>query len=427
MYIHQMTSRRPIAAILLCAGVLLLAFRSSLRAQQTTVDWQQQVREFAKSQQWQAALNIIEHRLSEAPQDLEAQGWHARLLAWMGRLPEAEAEYREALAAAANDADLLEGLAWVLARQQRFLEALPLLNRAIELDPRRSDLFLARGRVLRALDRRAEARADFAAAIDLEPSSREARAGLASLRPEPHHELRIGSDTDWFNFADANQAQSATLASRWSSCWSTNFTGAVYQRAGFFAHKAAISFTGHSAHWGALTAGGSAAHDQSIIPRREAFFEYRRGWRLSERGFLRGLETSAGPHWFWYSTARILTVSGTTLVYLPREFSWSFALTGARSHFSGIPPEWRPSGTTRLNFPLASLGERRLTGNIFFAAGTENFASVDQLGSFSSHTYGGGLRFRFTATQDVTAYAGYQKRTQARTDTAFGFSYGFRF
>src|SRR5207245_3604947 len=63
---------------------------------------------------------------------------------------------------------------------------------------------LARGRILRALDRRAEAHADFAAAMYFDPSNREARDGLASLRPEAHHELRIGSDTDWFNFADAN-------------------------------------------------------------------------------------------------------------------------------------------------------------------------------------------------------------------------------
>ncbi len=102
-------------------------------------------------------------------------------------------------------------------------------------------------------------------------------------------------------------------------------------------------------------------------------------------------------------------------------------MTGARSRFPAIPAEWRPSGTTRLNFPLASFGERRLSGNVFFAAGTENFASVDQLGRFSSHTYGGGFRFRFTARQDVTAYSGYQKRTQGRTDTAFGWSYGIRF
>ena len=238
---RRIASQRRTAAVLFGAVVLWFACCYDLYGKQQNSDWQEQVRELARSQQWDAAMKIVEQRLSTAPQDVEAEGWHARLLTWMGRLPEAEAEYRRALASAPKDADLLEGLAGVLARQQRFMEALPVLNRAVELDPRRSDLLLARGRVLRALDRRPEAQADFASAIHLDPSSREARAGLASLRPEPRHELRIGSDTDWFNFADANQAQSASLASRWSSRWSTNFTGSLYQRASFLADKATAS------------------------------------------------------------------------------------------------------------------------------------------------------------------------------------------
>ena len=32
-----------------------------------------------------------------------------------------------------------------------------------------------------------------------------------------------------------------------------------------------------------------------------------------------------------------------------------------------------------------------------FAVGTENFAESDQIGRFSAHTYGGGLRYRLTA------------------------------
>ncbi len=315
--IHKTVAQRQIAAILLVAGMLLFASSSNSLGQRQGSDWQQQVRELAKAQQWETALKTVERRLAEVPHDLEARGWRARLLTWMDRLPEAESEYRVALASAPNDGDLLEGLAGVLAREQRFREALLLLNQAIELDPRRSDLLLSRGRILRALDRRTEAHADFAAAMYLDPSSREARDGLASLRPEPHHELRIGSDTDWFNYADANQAQSASLASRWSSRWSTNFAAAFYQRAGFLADKSTASVTGRSAKRGALPVGGAMARDQGIIPRSEAFLEYGRGWRLSETGFLRGLETSGGPHWFWYSPARILTVSGTTLVYFP--------------------------------------------------------------------------------------------------------------
>ena len=52
---------------------------------------------------------------------------------------------------------------------------------------------------------------------------------------------------------------------------------------------------------------------------------------------------------------------------------------------------------------------------------------VDQIGRFASQTYGGGLRFQFTARQDITGYAAYQKRTQDRNDTSFGLSYGIHF
>src|SRR5712692_11673933 len=134
MDIRATVSRRQIAATLFVAAVFLFASSSNSLGQQQGSDWQQQVRELAKDRQWETALKTVERRLAEVPHDLEARGWRARLLTWMGRLPEAASEYRVALASAPNDGDLLEGLAGVLARQQRFREALPLLNRAIELD-----------------------------------------------------------------------------------------------------------------------------------------------------------------------------------------------------------------------------------------------------------------------------------------------------
>ena len=117
----------------------------------------------------------------------------------------------------------------------------------------------------------------------------------------------------------------------------------------------------------------------------------------------------------------------TAIVYLPRDWTWTFGLTQARSHFSDTGVDWRPSGLTRLAFPLAHRSQRELSGNVFYAVGTEDFAQVDQIGSFASQTYGGGLRFRFTPRQDVTGYAAFQQRTQDRAETSFGFTYGIRF
>lgn len=200
-----------------------------------------------------------------------------------------------------------------------------------------------------------------------------------------------------------------------------------YQRAGINAEKFSASLAGKLPRAGAFTVGGATAHDNGVIPRDEAFLEYDNGWKLTQNAWLRGLETVVAQHWYWYSTARILTINEMAIFYLPREWTWSFGLTEARSQFSGTEADWRPSGIARIGFPIPSNQEHRLGGNLFFAAGTENFAQVDQIGRFSSQTYGAGLRFQLTARQDLTGVAAYQNRTQNRNQTSFGFTYGLRF
>jgi len=151
------------------------------------------------------------------------------------------------------------------------------------------------------------------------------------------------------------------------------------------------------------------------------------GWTARDARVFRGLELAYGQHWYWYQAARILTLNSTAIIYFPRDWSFSLAATEARSAFSGTGVEWRPSGSTRLGFPLRTWGAAQLSGSVFFAVGTENFARSDQIGSFASQTYGGGFRFRFSSRQDVTFASSYQRRTQGRTDTYSGLSYGIRF
>jgi tetratricopeptide (TPR) repeat protein len=389
-------------------------------------DWLQHVREQVAAQQWSAALEIADRRLAAVPTDLEARGWRARLLVWSGHLPEAEAEYRSVLAAAPEDTDILSGLAQVLARQQRTEEALTLLARAQRLAPLRPDFLIRRAHLLRALGRRDEARQELRAALALDPQNPEAKAGLASLAGEFRNEFRIGTDMDFFNYTSRAQAQTASLRSKWSARWTTLFAGDFYQRFGQRAGK----FTGSAAYRlgasDALTAGGAIGRDQGIIPKSEVFFEYGHGFRLAEpgeRSFFRGLETAYQQHWFWFADARILALTGSVLLYLPREWTWSLAVTAARSRFPAAGAEWRPSGVTRLGIPV----HRQVTATLFFGVGTENFARVDQIGRFSARTFGGGLRYQLTRRQDITGYVAYQNRSQARTQTSFGLSYGLHF
>ena len=396
-------------------------------AQHQPSEWQTQVRKFAETKDWDSAMRIVERELARAPQDMDVLAWRARVLNWSGHSAEAEKEYLEILKVSRNDPDNWMGLAGAYLGEGKVEDGLRALDRAVELDPKRADLRAARARALRAMGEQNEARMEFQKALNLDPASMEARAGLISVRGEPRHEMRFGQGNDLFNFTSANHDGWLSLLSQWTPHWSTSFAGSFYERAGIRAGKFSGAITGRVSRWGALTVGGAAGHDNAVIPKSEAFFDVNHGWKASETNFLRGVEFDYGQHWYWYQTSRILTLNGTTIIYLPRDFTLSLGATGVRSTFSGTGAEWRPSGMTRLGFPLANGGEKRLSGSIFFAAGTEDFAQIDQIGRFASQTYGGGLRFQINARQDVTGYASYQKRTQDRTDTSFGLSYGIHF
>lgn len=408
------------------AGLAVFLWVSAVCAQQAAApDWQAEVRRLVAGQQIPAALAVAERRLAEAAQDLEARGWRARLLAWSDRLGEAEAEYRAVLAVVPEDTDILLGLADVLARQQRFAEALELLDRAQTLAPARDDVDIRRGRALRSLGRTAEARSAFRAALDRNPGDAEARAGLDSVAPEPRHQFVAGSDFDFFNTTANSRAQMYTLNLRsdWDRRWTSSAGASFGQRFGArparFLGSVALRPTGSDA----FTVGGVVGRDQDVVAQGEAFYEYGRGWRISRTAFVRGMEASFQQRWLWFTDARVLTLTPAVIVYLPRDWTWTLRGTAARSRFTGTAAEWQPSGMTRLSFPVA----QRVTANVFFAVGTENFAQADQVGRFSARTWGGGARFQCTRRQDASFYVAYQDRSRGQTQTSFGLAYGIRF
>jgi tetratricopeptide (TPR) repeat protein len=412
---------------LLSFAVLISLFAGPCAGQSRPSPWQQQVRDYSEKQDWTAAMRIVEAALAQFPEDLEAQSWRARILSWSGQLAEAEQEYLHVLVKASNDPDNWAGIAFVYSRQNRHQDALHALDRAVALDPKRADLRLARARVLRALNKRQDAKSDFEAALALDPNNQDARNGMASLKPEARHQLLFGTSTDLFSFIGADQQESVNLISRWTRHWETYVGGSFYSWAGLNAQKLNVAVAGKSSHCGSLTLGGAVANDNGIIPQNEAFFSYDRGWRIANAGILRGLETTVEPHWYWYSTARVLTLNGTTIAYFPGDWMWSLRLTGAKSRFPGSPAQWRPAGLSKLSFPLNHVESHQLGGNVFYATGTENYAQVDQIGHFSAHTYGGGLHFQLAAAQDVSGFAGYETRSAGQNQITFGLVYGIRF
>ena len=126
-------------------------------AQQPTSAWQEEVRRCAAAQDWTAAMSIVDREIARAPRDMDIRAWRARVLLWSGKVAEAEHEYHDILTAVPNDPDNWMALANVYSRESRTQDALEALNRAVELDPKRSDLHAARGRALRVADNRSHA------------------------------------------------------------------------------------------------------------------------------------------------------------------------------------------------------------------------------------------------------------------------------
>lgn len=406
-------------ALTILISVIALA---SASGQVSDEDWKRAIQQQVRARNFTAAQAIVQERIVEAASDLDAHGWRARLLAWQGHWSEAESEYRFVLQLAPNDTDILIGLSDVILWQQRPAEALQIVDQARALQPNQAEILIRRARLLNNLGRTKEARAQFRQVLALDPSNAQAKAGTVRDPESAVHEIRFGTDTGIFNYTDAAQTYGVSFVSRWTKGWSTLFGLDFYDRF----RQRATRFSGSSAYrfrardW--LNVGGAVARDNGVIPRSEAFFEYGHGFGFHKR-WIHGLESSYQQRWLWFGDARVLTISSMQLFYLPNDWTWTFSATGARSAFSGTSRQWRPSGMTKLTFPLP----RRVTGNTFCAVGSENYAVLDQIGSFSARTYGGGLRFRFTATQDVSGYVAYQDRSTGRTQTSYGVSYGIRF
>lgn len=417
--------RKSIVRRLVIGALLLVAL--PVWGQNPPADWQAQVRKYSQMKDWASAMRVVDQELALAPEDTDVWAWRARVLQWSGNSAEAEKEYLRILQVSKNDPDNWLGLAGVYLAEGKTQDALRALNFAVELDPGRADLHMARGRALAAAGDPKSAEMEFQKAQRLDPANDEARVAQRSVLGAPKNELRIGQEDNLFNYTGANYDEWLSLRTQWSPHWTTTFLGNFFQWGAADAGKFVASVSGRLPKWGALTVGGADAHDSGVFPKNEAFFELDHGWKTSDTRLVRGLEITYGQHWYWYQSAKILALTGVTLIYLPRDWTFSMGVTEAQSAFSGLGTQWRPSEIARLGFPIMRREEKQLSGSVFFATGTEDFASIDQIGSFASQTFGAGLRFAITPRQDLGPYASYQKRSQGRTDTNFGLSYGFRF
>jgi hypothetical protein len=318
--------------------------------------------------------------------------------------------------------DVLTGLADVLLWEQKYSEALAVLEQARRAAPQNPDVLVRRARLLALLERTSEARAQFQAVLTDDPANPAAVSGLASLASVSKYELRIGEEADFFSYTEDAEVESITLTAHLNRTWTTTIGVSPYHLFGENAVKiwgeAAYRF--HHDNWVRVL--GAGANPQDVVPEDEALIEYGHGFRFSN-AWVKGLESSYQEHSLWYRGAQVVTLNTTQIAYLPRQWTWTLSVTGAHTRFAGGESDWVPSGSAKLGVPLC----RSLSGNLLFAVGAENFAQVDQIGRLSARTYGGGLRYRFAESQDVTGFVARQDREYGQKQTSLGLSYGIRF
>jgi tetratricopeptide (TPR) repeat protein len=406
----------------LAAG-LLFFLGQAVFAQEPPSDWTGRVRALVSDGRLAQAKSIVDDWIKALPEDLDARGWHARLQAWTKHWKEAEVEYRAVLDCTPEDVDLLAGLADVLSSEGRNAEALALIERACTISPDRTDCGLRRAHILQQLGRTREARMAYQGILTKDAASVEAKKGLEQLRDAGRHEFRVGTDIDLLNNAENAGAFDVSIRSRWNNRWSSLASVNHYRRFGEPAWRGAADATLHISPEDTFTFGGAVAHDQGIVPRAEAKFEYGHGFRLSEDGPIRGIEALYQQWWLWYRDARVLALSPGVILYFPSDWNCLFRFSEYRVGFSGVGNDWKPSGWTRLTFPI----RRSLSGYVLFAVGTENLGHIDQISHSSTRSWGTGLSVLVAPRQELRAYGQYYLRSGRQAQTSFGVNYAIRF
>jgi YaiO family outer membrane protein len=236
--------------------------------------------------------------------------------------------------------------------------------------------------------------------------------------------MTAGADVDTFNFTDETfRAFGYGLQSAWNTRWSTDGGVRIDQRAGQTAWRVTGSVARRLAPRMTATFGASAGPGRGIVSSREVSAGLGIGIPVTSNGLVRALELTHDQRWLGFAGASVVTARTSALVYLPREWLLSLAVTAARSDFSGLGSEWHPSSVVRVTLPLTG----QMTGHAFWARGSENYALRDQIGHFRATTIGGGVRQELPRDQDLMVYVAWQRRTQGRAQTSLGLSHGIRF
>ncbi|HKT23926.1 MAG TPA: tetratricopeptide repeat protein [Terriglobales bacterium] len=403
------------------AMVLITTCTSSLLAEDSN-SWVTKVRAQLAKNNFAAAARVVDERLHAAPDDLEAQGWRARILAWSGKWPEAEMQYRDVLRKAPNDVDILLGLSDVLFWEGKLGEAASLVEQAQELQPGNFEIAIRRSKLDTAIrEQRASSFPAEANAVVIVSAGKQP-TGESHGTDVPRYSASISSETDLFNYTSPIQAQGASFGVNWNPRWRLTFSGVSYRRLGQAAAELAIGVGYRISKNDSLSFSFGQGPHQQIGPLRQMSLDYDRGLKL-HLGWVRGLEVTAHSASVWFDGSQVTVLGGTAIAYLPRDWMWIFTGNQARTDFFGTGTSWSPAASTRLSFPTS----HRLRLDAGYGVGAENYSNIDQIGRISARTYSGAVHFRMNPSQEFSTFIAYQQRSHGQTQTSIGGGYGFHF
>src|ERR1700741_3646048 len=73
---------RTCATLLFGIFVTLCFVTGNTAAQSETPEWQTRARKYAESQNWAAALWVVDQQIARSPHDADLWAWRARILSW---------------------------------------------------------------------------------------------------------------------------------------------------------------------------------------------------------------------------------------------------------------------------------------------------------------------------------------------------------
>jgi tetratricopeptide (TPR) repeat protein len=409
-------SRQTILVAVLCipAGAgLLLAGQQKLDRDEVL----RQVQVDVKSHRLDDALRIVAQLASQNPHDYEARNWVARLQSWKGHYTQAESLYRGVLADHPGDVEAEIGLADVLGWQQHYSNAVEILKSLETRDPNNLEVLSRLGRLYFWQHDKPDARHYFNRVLQIDPANKEAHNILDDMEGETPFHLETGYLFEGYNFTSNTNGTATQLVYK-DYDRKTLLVGFLFQNK--FGQNDSLFTLGGTYRAlkqtylrGELTV---APKSQTVVPNLDYTGEVMQGLPhgIAVGGAFRDLQ---------FSLANVRIPMAQMDWDVTPKVHYSFRYTPAETHFTGIPGYvWNQGGWTKLTWDI----NRYFSPYAMVAMGAESFAitvSVEQLGIFQAHTYGGGAELRFSARQGVHVGYFYQGRSLGLTENWFGLSY----